>query len=465
MKKQITMHRAEKYACDSRFMSEETRTFFMKNFGCKRKVYNLYVDTLYKTLEASGYQAGDPLPKIKFPEVSSFKKDYPYLKEADTLGLSNAKIDFTGAVKRYNEEFDHKTYTKRALTRASSGTEPLSFKGLKGMPKFHSKARGDFSYKTNNQHSKDKDGNLRDTIRLDNDMLHLPKIPEDVKLIMHRPLPDNAVIGNVTVSMDTDGMIYASIEYSYVVEMDFTFRDAALCGDTSILSELKFLGLDYAQADFYVDSEGGKANYPHYYKQSEEKLARLQRQLSHMEKGSMNYCKKLMQIKKFHKKIRNQRKDYLHKLAAKLTKEYDVIVVEDIDLRAMGGALKLGKNLHDNGFGMFRDILSYKLEEKGSVLVKIDKWYPSTKTCHHCGNVNPDITMDMRSWVCPACGAVLSRDENAAINIREEGKRIFLSFFSDWLAKDDKARQKSQNLKNARKNKKKRGSACSKAAA
>ena len=100
----VTIHKAEKFAIDMRRLSDDDRGFFMKNFGCARKVYNLYVDFLYWRLEAMDYDGGAEIPDISFPEVTEFKKMYPYLKEADSLGLANAKIAFERAVKRYNEE-------------------------------------------------------------------------------------------------------------------------------------------------------------------------------------------------------------------------------------------------------------------------------------------------------------------------------------------------------------------------
>ena len=166
MMAEVTLHKAEKYAFNMRRLSEDDRRFFMQNFGCARKVYNLCVDFLYRKLEELGYTGGDVLPQIRFPEVSSFKKDRPYLKDADSLGLANAKLSFQAAVKRYNTKYDHVSHTKSALRRSSSGAEPLSFRGLQGMPKFHSKGRGDFSYTTNCQHAVPGGSLKQDTVRL-----------------------------------------------------------------------------------------------------------------------------------------------------------------------------------------------------------------------------------------------------------------------------------------------------------
>ena len=175
-----------------------------------------------------------------------------------------------------------------------------------------------------------------------------------------------------------------------------------------------------------------------------------------MEQGSQNYGRKLKQIRKLHTRIANQRKDFLHKLSRELVDDHDVIVVEDINLRAMGECLNLGKNLHDNGFGMFRDFLSYKLERKGSVLVKVDRWYASTKTCHVCGRKEQDIDLGTREWTCPVCGTRHQRDKNAAKNIEAEGRRIFSVFYAEWLEKDKKAREKAEKLSAGRRKKKKR---------
>ena len=117
----VKIHRAEKYALRS--LNDDTKTFFLRNFGCARKVYNLYVDFLYEKLEQSGYKEGEKLPDIKIPEVTAFKKEYAYLKEADSLGLANAKIYFSAAMERYDKGYDHTSYTKRALRRDASGTE------------------------------------------------------------------------------------------------------------------------------------------------------------------------------------------------------------------------------------------------------------------------------------------------------------------------------------------------------
>ena len=127
METQVTIHMASKYAVDTRKLDGETVTFLSKSFGCARKVYNLYVDTYYQGLEQAGYQNGDGIPKVALPEVSSFKNQagLSYLKKVDSLALANVKQQFEASVKRFREQANHKAYTKRALRRSESGTEPL----------------------------------------------------------------------------------------------------------------------------------------------------------------------------------------------------------------------------------------------------------------------------------------------------------------------------------------------------
>lgn len=142
-----------------------------------------------------------------------------------------------------------------------------------------------------------------------------------------------------------------------------------------------------------------------------------------MIKGSNNYEKQRLVVAKLHEPAANQRRDFTHKLSREIANSYDAVCVEDIDLRSLSQSLRLGKATMDNGFGIFRTFLRYKLEEQGKHFIKIDKWYPSSKACNHCGRYNPKVTLGVSEWVCPHCGAIIQRDYNAACNIRHEGLR------------------------------------------
>ena len=128
-------------------------------------------------------------------------------------------------------------------------------------------------------------------------------------------------------------------------------------------------------------------------------------------------------VARCHEKIRNQRRDYLHKLSRRITERYDIVAVEDVDMKAMGQCLHFGKSVLDNGYGMFRDMLDYKFVWKGKELVKVDRFFPSSKKCSKCGKIKKELKLSERVYRC-LCGNEMDRDRNAAINIREEARRM-----------------------------------------
>ena len=160
---------------------------------------------------------------------------------------------------------------------------------------------------------------------------------------------------------------------------------------------------------------------PHFYRDAEKRLAREQRKLSKMVNGSNNWKKQKIRVARAYEKVRFCRTDWQHKESTRLANQYDFICVEDINYQDMGRGLHLAKATNDNAFGQFRQMLTYKMAERGKKLITIDKWYPSSKTCRFCGVVNSELTLKDREWTCPSCGAHIDRDLNAAINIRNEG--------------------------------------------
>ena len=142
-----------------------------------------------------------------------------------------------------------------------------------------------------------------------------------------------------------------------------------------------------------------------------------------IQEGSHNYELQKKKVARCHEKIRNQRRDYLHKLSRKIADNYDAVAVEDIDMKAMGQCLHFGKSVQDNGYGMFREMLDYKLAWKGKKMVKVDRFFPSSKKCCKCGRIKKELKLSERVYRC-ACGNEMDRDRNAAINIREEARRL-----------------------------------------
>ena len=143
-------------------------------------------------------------------------------------------------------------------------------------------------------------------------------------------------------------------------------------------------------------------------------------------KGSHNYQRQKRKVAICHEKIRNQRKDFQHKLSRRIADQYDVVAVEDIDMKAMSQCLNFGKSVSDNGYGKFREMLEYKLGWQGKELVKVDRFFPSSKKCCKCGKVKKELKLSERIYCCE-CGNEMDRDRNAAINIREEARRMLIA--------------------------------------
>lgn len=349
------------------YPNKEQEILLAKTFGCVRFIYNkMLSDKIEHYKETKEKLNNTP---------AQYKKEFEWLKEVDSLALANAQMNLQTA---YNNFFRSPKV---------------------GFPKFKSRKRNRFSYTTNNQNG---------TVSIKDGKLRLPKIGL-VKIKLHRLIPKGQKIKSATITKTPSGKYYAAILVEYEQEIPYVELD-----------KNKALGLDYASHSFYVDSQGREADYPKFYRNAQEILAREQRKLSLMKYGSNNYLKQKIRVARFQEHISNQRTDWIHKLSTRLANEYDYICVEDINMQNMAQSLKLGKSTNDNGFGMFRTILAYKLADRGKKLIKIDKWFPSSKMCRFCGNINHELTLSDRVWTCE-CGQVLNRDENAAINIMNVG--------------------------------------------
>ena len=352
------------------YPNEEQRTMIAKTIGCCRFVYNhMLADKIAYYEEQKAMLHNTPAP---------YKEKFPFLKEVDALALANVQLQLERAYKNF-------------FQRKESG-----------FPKFKSKHRGRKAYTTNM---------VNGNIKLSGGYLKLPKLAP-IRIRIHREIPDSYILKSATVSCEASGSYYASLLFQYenqVVEQQGNFE--------------KVVGIDFAMHGLGVFSDGTCAEYPMYYRQSEKRLAREQRKLSRCQKGSRNYGKQKRKVGKVHEKIRNQRKDFQHKLSHRLAEEMDAVCVEDLDLKGMGQGQHFGKSVMDNGYGSFVDMLTYKLEKRGKRLVKVDRFYPSSKTCSCCGRINPNLRLSNRVYICE-CGNRMDRDVNAAINIRREGMRI-----------------------------------------
>jgi putative transposase len=358
----------------------EQAVLINKTFGCVRFVYNQMLANR-KVIYDLFKEDKEAMKQQKYKLPADFKKEFEWLKEVDSLALANAQLNLQTA---YQNFFRDKS---------------------SGYPKFKSKHRDRKSYTTNNQ---------KGSIRLiDDSTIRLPKL-KDVRIKLHRAIQQPAVIKSATISQTSAGTYYISILVKSPKKKPVPITPT---------SET-VLGLDYSSKALYTDSEAGSAEYPRFYRKAEAKLKKAARKLSKRKKGSKNREKQRQKVARLHEKVAHQRKDFLHKLSRQITNAYHAVAIEDLNMRGMAQGLKLAKSTNDNGFGMLRSFLAYKLAEQGKPFVVIDRWYPSSKLCHVCMNKNNELTLKDRTWTCQHCGTELDRDINAAINIKNEGCRI-----------------------------------------
>ena len=181
------------------------------------------------------------------------------------------------------------------------------------------------------------------------------------------------------------------------------------------------IGLDLGIKDFIVDSNRNRYENKHFYKNKEQKLKKLQRQLSKKQNGSNNRNKLKIKLAKVHEKIRNQRLNYLHQITSKIVNENQIICIEDLNVNGMMQNHKLAKSIQELSLFEFRRQLEYKCRWYGRQLIIIDRFYPSSKTCHNCGYIYKGLRLSEREWVCPHCKSLIDRDYNASLNILNEG--------------------------------------------
>ncbi len=253
--------------------------------------------------------------------------------------------------------------------------------------------------------------NYKDSIRIiSRQYVMIPKVGK-VKIVYHRDIPEGGVIKNATVSENSAGEFHISLLVS--IEKKVSRR----------IDPSKIVGLDYSSKNLFVDSEGHRMQIPHFRRNEENRLAVLNNRLSSCRKGSEHYREYRHRIASLHKHIAARRLDYLHKLSTRLADRYDVVCVEDLDMIEIAHYKNLAKATYDNSYGLFLRMLRYKLEDRGKKLVTVDKWYPSSKLCSNCGYQMRELSIEQRMWICPHCGSRHDRDVNAAINIRNKGRR------------------------------------------
>lgn len=365
------------------YPTEEQEIFFAKTFGCVRKVYNLMLNDRKKAYEEV---KNDPSKKMTFPTPAKYKKEFPFLKEVDSLALANAQLHLDKAYKNF---FRDKSV---------------------GFPRFKSKKNPVQSYTTNNQNG---------TVALiDSKFIKVPKLKSLVRIKLHRQ--PKGMIKSATISRHASGKYYISL----------------LCKEE--INELpktnSAIGIDLGITDFAILSDGQKIDNNRFTSKMEKKLKREQRKLSKRallakNKGiplseAKNYQKQKRKVARLHEKVMNQRTDFLNKLSTEIIKNHDIICIEDLNVKGMLRNHKLARSISDVSWSSFVAKLQYKADWYGREIIKVDTWFPSSQICSECGHKDGKKPLDIREWTCPICHTHHDRDINASINILTEGLRI-----------------------------------------
>ena len=365
------------------YPTEEQEIFFAKTFGCVRKVYNLMLNDRKKAYEEV---KNDPSKKMTFPTPAKYKKEFPFLKEVDSLALANAQLNLDKAYKNF---FRDKSV---------------------GFPRFKSKKNPVQSYTTNNQ---------KGTVALiDSKFIKVPKLKSLIRSKLHRQ--PTGMIKSATRSRHASGKYYISLLYKEEI--------------SELPKTNSAIGIDLGITDFAILSDGQKIDNHKFTSKMEKKLKREQRKLSRRallakKKGiplseAKNYQKQKRKVARLHEKVMNQRTDFLNKLSTEIIKNHDIICIEDLNVKGMLRNHKLARSISDVSWSSFVAKLQYKADWYGREIIKVNQWFPSSQICSECGHKDGKKSLDIREWTCPICHTHHDRDINASINILTEGLRI-----------------------------------------
>ena len=360
------------------------KDFISKQLGCCRLIYNKLLD--YKKTQYEQNKQSISLSQLgKYLTNLKKQDEYLFLNDVYAMCLAQTMQDL---LKAYDNFFKlHKGYPKfksKKDTKQSCRFTNLIFRGKKKI-----------------------NGNRITLIKQLTNILFKCSRKEEIYLNHNEKY-----IHSVTLTKTSTEKYYLSILIDY-----------------NIIQKEKLdtvIGLDLGIKDFIVDSNRNRYENKHFYKNQEKKLKKLQRQLSKKQKGSNNRNKLKIKLAKVHEKISNQRNTYLHQITSKIVNENQIICIEDLNVKGMMSNHKLAKSIQELSLYEFRRQLEYKCKWYGRQLIVIDRFYPSSKTCHNCGHIYKDLKLNEREWICPNCGKLIDRDYNASLNILDNGLKQIL---------------------------------------
>ncbi len=366
-----SVKRAYRYRC---YPTDEQKKLLARTFGCVRWVYNWALARKSRVYREEGKRLtyGDLsscLPVLKQQQETAWLAEVSSVPLQQGLRhLERAFVDFFEGRASY-PRFKSKKYNRQAATYTASA----------------------FSWR--------------------NGALTLATMDDPLDIRWSRPLPEGATPTTVTVSRNSAGRYFVSLLVEESIE--------------PLPPTEGQIGVDLGLTAMVSTSGGEQVGNPRYFASDEKKLARAQKRLARKHKDSKNREKARRKVARIHARIADRRRDYQHKLSTRLIRENQVICVESLEVKNMLQNHALAKAIADVGWGEFVRQLEYKAKWYGRALIKIDRWFPSSKTCARCGYVLEDLELEVRVWVCPSCGTHHDRDVNAAGSILIEGLRLF----------------------------------------
>lgn len=359
------------------YPSKEQRVLIDKTLGCSRFVYNRVLGMKKELWEDY---------KLSFnPNLKSFKEEWKFLNKVPSQALANSYMDCMTAFNNFFNSLKGKS------------------KSHQSFPKFHKKGQKDSFRIAATKTSKGYDLRIEDYKHI-----KVPKLGL-IKFRNYNNIDWSTVhIYNITIKKTPTNKYFASL-CCELIEPKYIEPKFNVCG------------FDLGLKEFAIFDSGEVIENPKYFRISQLKLTKEQRKLSHCIKGSNNYKKQKQKVALVHEKIKNQRKDFQHKWSRRIVNENQIIVSEDLNVKGMLKNHKLAKSISDAAFGSFCNMIDYKAAEQHRQYIKINTFYPSSKLCHCCGYKNTTLTLSDREWICPNCRTLLDRDNNAALNILQEG--------------------------------------------
>lgn len=360
------------------YPTEEQKVLIDKHFGCSRFVFNHYLN----------------------------KEQQHYLNNKEDIEAKRIK----GFLNYYDNANDltQLKQEKKWLKEVNAQTLQATLKHLE------SAYRGFFQKRTKFPRFKSKKARqsfcVPQRVKIRANKLYIPKFKEGIKINLHRELIGKFLTATVVKTKTNKYFVNITVELD-IKQLPKSQND---------------IGIDFGIKNFLITSNGEVFDNKHFYKKIEKKLKYLQKQASKKVKDSNNRKKANLKVAELFEYINNCKKDYLHKISIQLIRENQTIYIEDLNVKGMLSNHSLAKSIQEMSWYEFVRLLEYKAKWYGRNLVKIDRFYPSSKTCNHCGYIKQDLKLNDRIWICPRCGKEIDRDYNAAKNILQRGRNCLV---------------------------------------